>query len=156
MASKSLNDANRHHTRRVPWHLWVIGIVFLLLYVMGIYDYFMMLSHNERYYASMGFDQAVHQYFADYPLPFLLLWTVNIFSAPVAALLLLLRRRSAARVALICALAIVTLQILTFTLRDRWNVLGPEIALFDLIVVAGSTIAFYAYTRMLQRRGVLR
>lgn len=42
------------------WHVWLMVLVVGFIYAMGIYDFFMMLSHNEHYYASHNYGQAVN------------------------------------------------------------------------------------------------
>lgn len=150
-----MTQTKTHPKPRAPWHLWGIGGTFLLLYVGGMYDYFMMLNHNEAYYTSKGFGEHVHEYFANYPLPLLVLWTLNIFSAPIAAILLLTRQRQAEIVALLSAASVVILEFTTFTFRDRWSVLGPWVSLFDLIIVAGGTCGSYLYCQWLRARNIL-
>ena len=63
----------------LKWRGVLFALFLLFLYIMGTYDFFMMLSHNESYYFSKGFCEGVHQYFTDYPIPGLILWVGNRF-----------------------------------------------------------------------------
>ncbi|PID35805.1 MAG: hypothetical protein CR993_08010 [Rhodobacterales bacterium] len=110
--------------RNTPWHLWVIALFFMFLYAIGIYDYLMMRSDNEAYYAAQGFGAEVRRYFTDYPLPLLALWTTSVFSAPMAVILLMFRFRWAVDAAFVAFLSMLLLDAFTFAFRDRWHVFG--------------------------------
>ncbi len=140
---------------KAPWHLWFIGSFFLFLYTMGAYDYFMMLGHNTAYYESKNYGEAVYTYFTNYPLLPLVFWTTNIFSSIAASILLLLRHRWAVYVSLVSAVSIAILEFLTFVFRDRWNVLGPWVAIFDISIML-MTFGLFFYCRNLAKQGYLR
>ncbi|GIO86159.1 hypothetical protein J25TS5_30910 [Paenibacillus faecis] len=140
---------------RAPWHLWLTGLFFLFVYANGIYDYFMVLGHNEAYYSAKNYGAAVFDYFTDYPAVPLICWTLNVFTGLIAPILLLLHSRWAVPVSLISALSILGLEGITFAFMGRWHVLGPWISLFDIWILA-MTFGFYFYCRVLKQRGVLR
>ncbi|GAA0071081.1 hypothetical protein UT300003_26050 [Clostridium sardiniense] len=139
---------------KTPWHLWLVSIFFIFIYTNGVYDYFMMLGHNVNYYNSKGYGDTVVQYFTNYPIPFLILYTMNIFSGILAPILLLLRKRAAAYVALISAVSDILLLILTFSFRNRLTVLGVNIALFD-IGIAVITFGLYYYCTKMKKKEIL-
>lgn len=113
-----------------PWHLWLVGFFFVFIYAYGAYDYFLMLGHNESYYNSKGFGDAVVVYFTDYPIIHLVFWTANIFSGLLAPFLLLLRSRWAVQVSLISAVSILCLEGVTFTLlQTNEQVWGAAVGL---------------------------
>ncbi len=114
-----MKNKRRESSKKTPWHLWVIVPFFMFIYVVCIYDYFMMLSHNEAYYNAQGFGAEVHQYFTDYPLPFLALCTINIFSASIAVILIMFRSRWTVNVAFIVFVSKLLLDILTFALSQK-------------------------------------
>lgn len=145
----------KNHRMKAPWHLWFIGVFFLFLYSMGVYDYFMMLGHNVAYYQSKNYGEAVYAYFTNYPLLPLIFWTTNIVSSVVASILLLLRHHWAVYVSLVSGISIAILEFLTFAFRDRWNVLGPRIAIFDISIML-MTLGFFLYCRNLAKQGQFR
>ncbi|MBM7833229.1 hypothetical protein [Clostridium sardiniense] len=140
---------------KTPWHLWFVAILFIFIYTNGVYDYFMMLGHNMDYYNSKGYGDTVVQYFTNYLTPFLILYTMNIFAGILAPILLLLRKKVATYVALISAVSDTLLLILTFLFRNRLNVLGFSIALFD-IGIALSTFGLYYYCTKMKKKEILR
>jgi uncharacterized membrane protein len=134
------------HGIRIPWTRWLIGVFFIFVYAYGIYDFFMMLGHDAAYYSSRSYGAVVVTYFTDYPPLLLIFWVTNIVSGVIAPILLLLRSRWAVQVSLISAISILILQFLTFTFRNRWNVLGPWISLFDIAIML-MTFGLFIYCR---------
>ncbi|WP_102144994.1 hypothetical protein [Mycobacterium hubeiense] len=151
-----MRDTTPPATRRsAPWHLWVVGALFVLLNCGGVYDFVMALSENADYFRSQYYNSEQIQYFTDYPLIPAIFWAVGVWGGLLAAILLLLRSRWALPVAAAGLAGQVFLDILTFGFRDRWQVLGPRLALFDLGVLL-LTAVFVIYCRSLSSRGVLR
>lgn len=134
-----------------PWHLWVFALFMLFLYSMGIYDYFMMLSHNAGYYASKGFGAGVEVYFTNYPLYFMVFLIGNLICGFTAPLLLIFRKKQAAILALISAVSDAVLIILTSLFRNRIEVLGVPIFMFDLFILL-ITFLLYVYCRSVNRK----
>jgi len=146
---------SNQHGAKLPWHLWLIGLFFIFIYTNGIYDYFMMLGHNVDYYNSKHYGKAVFEYFTNYPLMFLILYTTNIFCGLIAPILLLFRTRWAVHAAFVSAVSMLCLDVLTFALRNRWNVFGPWISLFDIALLI-MTWGFFFYCRGVAKRGGLK
>lgn len=94
-------------------------------------------------------------YFTDYPVALLGLWTINIFGSMLAGFLLLFRSKWAPIAALASAISMLILNLFTFALRDRLDVLGVWVSLFDLLLMV-LTFAFYWYCRQAALKGVLR
>lgn len=132
--------------KRNPWHSWIFAFLMLFLYNMGIYDLFMMLTHNEGYYASHGYGKQVVDYFTGYPIYFLILWVTNLACGFLSPILLIIRNRWSTAVALASAMADLLLLLLTFAFRNRLSVLGLGVAGFDVIVLF-ITFCFYLYCR---------
>lgn len=135
-----------------PWHLWVVGVFFHVLSLAGARDSVLSLTLNKEYFEAKGFGTAQIAYFTDYPhVP---LWTVAVAGGIVSALLLLSRSRWAVPVALVSAGANLCLVLATFGFKDRWNVFGPWMSLFDFVILA-LTFGLWAYCRAMLSRGVL-
>ena len=64
--------------KKLKWHGIAFSLLILFIYIMGTYDFFMMLSHNEAYYVSKGYGETIHGYFTDYPVAGLGLWVGNL------------------------------------------------------------------------------
>lgn len=138
---------------RAPWHLWVIGVVFLGIYIGGARDYLLILL-NDQDYLQRQFGAIGTAYFTGYPLGLRIVWTVTIAGGLLAPVFLLVRSRWAVPIAVVAAAAQVVLILLTFAFRDRWHALGAAYSLFD-IGVAAATIGLALYCRRLRSRGAL-
>lgn len=76
-----------------PWHLWVIGILALLWNGFGAYDYLMTQTRNEAYMSAFTPEQL--EYFYGFPAWMDAFWALGVWSAFLAAILLILRSRLA-------------------------------------------------------------
>ena len=146
------NENPSEHRIKTPWHLWLVAVFVTLIYSIGIYDYVSVHGNNTEYLNSLNTNGDVIAYFANYPLVFSALWTVNVFGAPIAVVLLILRIKWAVWGAFLAALSKLCLDILTFSLWNRWSVFGPWLSLIDITVLL-LTWAFYLYCRGMARRG---
>lgn len=138
--------------KKRPWHVWVVALFVGFMYTIGCYDFVMMLTHNAAYYASHGYGLEVVVYFTNYPLYFLVFWAANLvcgFAAPI--LLILKKPKSAKQVAFISTIADALLLAGTFALRNRFAVLGANIALFDMFILV-MTFAFYLYCGKMEKQ----
>lgn len=138
-----------------PWRIWIIALLFIFIYAMGIYDFFMMLSHNAAYYSSHGYGENVIAYFSNYPVYFLVFWVGNLLCGFAAPILLLLKKAVSKQIALVSAMSDFLLLILTFMFRDRWNVLGAHIAAFDAFILL-MTFGLYLYCVYMEKSGAFK
>ncbi|MEH7355004.1 hypothetical protein V7150_15715, partial [Neobacillus drentensis] len=58
-------------------------------------------------------------------------------------------------VAFISAVSMLFLEVLTFSFRNRWNILGPYVSLFDITLLL-MTWGLFFYCRALAKKGVLK
>lgn len=123
------------------WYGVIFALIVLFLYVMGAYDFFMMLGHDEMYYASHGYGENVVTYFTDYPVCFMVFWVANLICGILSPVLYILNRKSCSIVAFLSAASDAILITLTGIFRNRIGVLGWNIFLFDLFILA-ITICF--------------
>ncbi|HEU4324264.1 MAG TPA: hypothetical protein VFS21_14020 [Roseiflexaceae bacterium] len=151
----SLQQASSEYAQQPPWHLWAVGLLFLVLHLGGVYDQAMLLSQHAGYFQQQGFGDAQIAYFTDYPLLRALVWITALWGGLIASILLLLRSRFAFAVALIGFAAQVILIIETFGFLNRWQLFGPWLSLFDFSVLF-LTVGFVLYCRTMLVRGVLR
>jgi hypothetical protein len=140
---------------RPPWHLWVVGLFFVLLYGAGAYDYVMTRSRDAAYFASQNYDDTQIAYFIDYPIVPAVFWTVAVWGALAASMLLLVRSRWATPVVLVALIAQLCLDVITFAFMDRWQILGPRLAVFDGGILL-LTLGLLLYCRAMSARAVLR
>ncbi len=137
--------------RKNPWHLWLIALFLLFMYSMGIYDLFMMLGHNEGYYLSHGYGSQVIKYFTNYPIYFGVLWVTNLICGFAAPILLIIRMKAAKIFAFVSAVSDLLLIILTSIFRNRLQVLGANVAGFDVFIML-ITFGLYGYCKYFGNR----
>jgi hypothetical protein len=111
--------------------------------------------HDAAYFASQNYDDAQIAYFTDYPLVPDVFWTVAVWGALCAAVLLLFRIRWATPVVLVALIFQVCLDVVTFAFMDRWQILGLRLALFDGGVLL-LTVGLLFYCRAMSASDVLR
>jgi hypothetical protein len=124
---------------KVPWHLWLVGILALLWNRLGAMDYLMTQTQNARYMASFSEQQLA--YFYAQPLWMVCAWAIAIWSSVLASVLLLLRKKMAAPIFLISWLGLVATCFHTYVLSNGDEIMGGNTALaFSalLFVIAGA------------------
>ena len=136
--------------KRLKWYEVVFALFILFLYVMGVYDIFMMLSFDEAYYASKGYGQAVTEYFTNYPVFGLVFWIGNLVFGLVSSIMYLLKKASAYKLAFTSFVCDLLLIIWGVLFRNRFDVLGVNIFCFDIFILL-VTLAFAVYVWKSQR-----
>jgi beta-lactamase regulating signal transducer with metallopeptidase domain len=74
---------------KMPWHLWLIGVIAVLFNAIGVFDFVMSMAQGAKYQASAGMtpDQIAH--YLGMPGWMTVVWAVGVFGAFLASILLL-------------------------------------------------------------------
>lgn len=139
---------------KIPWHLWFIALLFIFIYVNGIYDFFMMFEQDVDYYESKGYTEETYTYFKNYPIVPLVFWVTNIICGFISPILLLFRIGLASVFAFISAIAMSLLELSGFLFMGRWGALGTSVSLFDIGLLI-LTWGFYFYCKYLKEKSIL-
>jgi hypothetical protein len=142
---------------RTPVHLWAVGILSLLWNCFGAYDYLMTRMRNTEYLSQMGDPAALLAWVDGFPLYAQIGWGLGVWAAFIGSILLLLRNRYA-----VWAFG---LSLVGMALSFGYTYLiGPPMPGSEnagmmqymplVIVVIG--IFLFAYSRAMERNGVLR
>lgn len=126
--------------------LYVVSFFMLFIYVMGLIDMFMMLSHNQAYYLAHSYGLDVVEYFTNYPAYFFVLWLFNIICGITSPLLLMFKDKLSITSSLVSFISDLLLIILTVILRNRIGILGIKVFLFDIFILV-ITFLFYLFTK---------
>ncbi|HIR57308.1 MAG TPA: hypothetical protein IAA54_06540 [Candidatus Gallacutalibacter pullicola] len=121
--------------KKLTWYGVVFALFLLFLYIMGTYDFFMMLNHNDAYYSSRGYGEIVHHYFTDYPVPGLILWIGNLISGLAAPILYLLKNKHAYQTAYASFLFDLFLILFGAIFKNRFQVFEAPIICFDIFIL---------------------
>ena len=141
---------------KAPWHLWLVGGFLVIFNSIGAFDYLMTTRHDAAYFEQLGYGVAQIMYFEHYPVLPAIFWTVGVFGAVAASVLLLFRSRCTVPVALVALCAQAGLDIISFGFMDRLRVFGVRQSAFDILVPLGLAAVLYWYAVAMSRQGVLR
>lgn len=140
---------------RTPWHLWVAGVIAILFNSIGVFDFVMSRLQGAKYLSSAGMTPQQIAHYMDMPGWMTLVWAVGVFSAFIASILLLMRRRLAFEVFLLSLTAFLVSLLYTYVLTNGGDVMGPSMAVTSA-VIAGLLALLSWYSFAMGRRGVLR
>ena len=141
---------------KTPWHLWLVGGLSLLWNGFGAYDFIMTTTQGAAYMQSMGFSQAMIDYYNAMPTWMWVPWILGVWGAVAGSVLLLMRRRWAMHAFVLSLIgAVVSLIYGKFMNPPP---LTPEMAMMGympwVIVVIAAFLAWYAWS--MSKKGVLR
>lgn len=139
---------------RTPWHLWVIGVLAVLWNSMGAFDYLMTQTRNEGYMSKFTPEQL--EYFYGFPAWVVAFWAIAVWGGVLGAILLLLRKKLAARVFLASFLAMVVTTIHNFGLSNGIEAVGDPFSLVFSGLIFVFALLLFLYARAMKNRGVLR
>jgi hypothetical protein len=144
-------------TRRVPTHLWIVGILSLLWSAFGCYDYMMSRMRNTDYLKSMMPDvdpQAMLAYIDGLPIWAQIGWGLGVWLGLAGSVLLLIRSRHAVwayGLSLVGAILGLGYQMVNPMLGvEGFMAMGVPI----IIILIAAGLFFYA--RAMEKKGVLR
>jgi len=142
-------------TVKAPWHLWLIGVIAVLFNSIGVSDFVMAMTQGEKYMASAGMtpDQIAH--YRDMPAWMTAVWAIGVWSAFLASILLLLRRKIAFPIFVLSLAAFLLSLVYTYVLTDGGAVMGQQMAITSA-VIAILLFVFSWYSHAMTKRGVLR
>lgn len=131
---------------QLKWYGILFSLFIIFLYVMGIYDLPMMLSHNTEYYVSRNYGEGAILYFTSYPIYMMVFWITNLICGLLSPFLFLLKSKYAYKVAFVSAFSDFILMMSGIMFRNRINALGINIFYFDLfILIITFLYGFYLY-----------
>ncbi len=139
---------------KTPWHFWLVGIFALLWSAMGAMDYFMTQTKNESYLSSFSMEQL--EYFYSFPSWVVALWACAVWGSVLAAILLLLRKKIAAHVFLFSLVCMIATTIHNYGFANGLEVVGDAFSLAFTAVIFMFIVAFYLYSTMMTKRGLLK
>ena len=143
---------------RTPMHLWIVGVVSLLWNSFGAYDYTMTRMRDADYIASMmpGVDpNAIFAWVDSFPLWAQTAWALGVWGSFVGSILLLLRNRWAVwsfGISLLGAVLSFGYQLGGANpMPGDPGTMGTIMPIVIILIV----IALFAYSRAMEKKGVL-
>ena len=142
-----------NHLKSTPWHLWLIGVLALLWFAMGCYDFVMTQTQNEAY--MKYFTDAQKNYFNGFPFWAVTVWAISVWGGLIASILLLMRKNLATPIYLASIIMYLLACVHNFLLTDGAELMGT-VGLIMSVIILLISIALYFYSRAQTARGVLR
>ena len=142
-------------TIKTPWHLWLVGVIALLFNAIGAFDYVMSLTQGASYMASAGMTPEQIAHFQAMPVWMIAVWTIGVWGAVLASLLLLLRNRLAFPAFAVSLAAFLVSLVYIYVLSNGGEIMGQEMAITWAVITA-LLIFFMWYAWWMTKRGVLR
>ena len=140
-------------TRKVPRHLWIVGIIAVLWNAMGAFDYAATQFRLDFYMSQFTPEQL--EYFYGFPAWAVASWAIAVWSSLIASVGLLLRKAWAVGLFGLALAAMVITFVYNFVLSDGLSMMGTGGAIFTAVIWAIAIFLFF-YARAMARRGVLR
>jgi hypothetical protein len=151
----TLETAMENAPVRAVWHLWLVGIVAVLFNFIGVFDFVMTMAQGAKYQANAGMTPEQIAHYQTMPSWMTAVWAIGVFSALLASVLLLMRRRLAFPVFVLSLAAFLLSLLYTYVLTDGGAVMGRPMAIMSA-VIAGLLAFFGWYARSMTLRGTLR
>jgi hypothetical protein len=150
-----MTTATMQTSRSTPWHFWVVAAIAVLWNGFGGYDYTMSQLQGDAYFRAAGMTEAQITYINGMPGWMTAVWAVGVWGAVAGSLLLLLRRRWAVHAFAVSLAGLVVSLIYTYGLSDGASVMGQQVMIMNLVVLAGC-VFFLWYAARMAKRGLLR
>ncbi len=142
-------------TSRTPWHLWLVGGIAILFNAIGAFDHVMSMAQGRGHYmASAGMTPAQIAHYEQMPMWMTAVWTIGVWSAMLASVLLLLRRKLAVRVFALSLATFLLSLVYSYVLTDGGAILGRSMATTSAVITA-MLVFFLWYSWREVKRGVL-
>jgi hypothetical protein len=139
-------------TKKVPRHLWVVGVLAVLWNAVGAFDYTASQLRIESYMSQFTEEQLA--YFYGFPAWAVAAWATAVWSSLLGSLALLFRKAWAVWLFGLAIVAMVVTFVYNFLLSEGLSMMGAGGLVFTAVIWL---IAFglFFYARAMARRGVL-
>lgn len=147
-----MNTRSKQH-QNLPWHTWVLGIVFLLFGLASGFDHVMSISQGESYYRASGMSDQQVAHFSAVPFWAMLAWTASVWASLLGAGAMLLRRRFALllfTVSIAGSLVYILYSFVFSAGREAMGMIWPM-----PFIVTALTVGMVFYCRWLIKKDVL-
>ena len=153
-------------TTRMPWHLWVVGVIAVLWNAYGGYDYTMSMTQGATYMAASGMTPDQIAYYDTMPVWMTGVWAIGVWGGVLGSLLLLMRNKLAFPVfavsfgAFLLSLLYVyglsdSGKMMGFMMKDGVKVASSMIIIMNVVIAVGCAFfTWYAWT--MSKKSVLR
>lgn len=140
--------------RSTPAHLWIVGILALLWYAYGCYEYLMTETRNAAFLSTLP--SGWLEYWESLPAWLTAFWALGVWGGLVGAALLLVRSRYAVwAFALSLVGAVVDFGYQMFMTEMPANLSQGMLGILDWVIIAVAAVMLW-YAWSMDKKGVLR
>jgi hypothetical protein len=150
-----MNDARGTPAALAPWHLWLVGVLWLVYSAMSCYSHAMTLTENASYFRATGVTPEIAAYFAAVPAWYVVTWTIGAWGGLLAAVGLLVRKSWAVWSFAVSQLAMAANSVWTLVNPDAYEVFGNVGWIWALTTIALCAFLVF-YSMAMKRRCILR
>ena len=140
---------------KTPWHLWVVGVVSLLINAFPVADFTLTNMQNEFWLSP--WTAAQRSFILGAPLWADAFWALGGFGAFIGSLLLLMRSRLAVTAFILSIVGLAGSTLYQHVLQgETTRELFQNVALYVTLTIWAIMLALLFYARAMKAKGVLR
>lgn len=140
---------------KTPWHLWVVGVLSLLINAFPVADFTLTNMQNEFWLSPLT--AAQRDFILGAPLWADVCWALGGFGAFVGSLLLLMRSRHAVTAFILSIVGLAGSTLYQHVLQgETTRELFQNVALYVTLTIWAIMLALLFYARAMKAKGVLR
>ncbi|ABF51992.1 hypothetical protein [Sphingopyxis alaskensis] len=140
---------------KTPWHLWVVGVLAVLVNAFPVVDFTLTNVENEFWLSPLTSDQRV--FILGAPLWADVCWALGGFGAFIGSVLLLLRSRHAVTAYIVSIAGLAGSTLYQHILNgETTRALFQNVAMIVTAVIWVIMLALFFYARAMKAKGVLR
>lgn len=140
---------------KTPWHLWVVGVLSLLINAFPVADFTLTNMQNEFWLSPLT--AAQRSFILGAPLWADICWALGGFGAFIGSLLLLMRSRHAVTAFILSIVGLAGSTLYQHVLQgETTRELFQNVALYVTLTIWVIMLALLFYARAMKAKGVLR
>ncbi|MBJ7486046.1 hypothetical protein [Brevundimonas sp.] len=140
---------------KMPWHLWLVGVLGIAWNAFGCWDYTMTELKGEEHLRAFGMNDAQIAYFYEMPAWTTAVWAIGVWGGMLGCILLLIRRRWAVPVFAVSLAAYLMSLVWAYLLSNGSKVMPEGTWIMQVVILAGC-VFFLWYAWTMGKRGLLR
>ena len=149
-----MSETQEPKTQGTPKHLWVVGIVAILVSSIGAFGFLMTLTKNQWWLS--GHSAQKISYFNGFSFWLLALWGISSWGCMLGGVQLLLKKQSAVQVFLVSLVSWVIMTVYNYGFDRGIELMGEPGDLVANSLIFVTCVGLFLYARAMAMRGVLR
>jgi hypothetical protein len=139
---------------KTPVWFWIVGIIGLLWFAMGAFDYAATQLRLDFYMSNFTEEQLA--YFYGFPAWYVATWAISVWGSFIGAVLLLMRMKLASLLFLVSLISFIVGAIYSYGFTNAVEMMGGFGAVIFSAVIFLSILGFFWLARWGSQRGILK